>query len=106
VVDAAPERPDRGALAIYLLRVSPTEIDPREPFEAEFKIVNARPVSIELPVSPHLSDLQPSDESLDFHYFSLTLFARIQPEASVVPEWRPSSPQQRSRRCVELQRPA
>ena len=81
VVDAAPERPDRGALAIYLLRVSPTEIDPREPFEAEFKIVNARPVSIELPVSPHLSDLQPSDESLDFHYFSLTLFARMQPEA-------------------------
>jgi hypothetical protein len=81
VVDAAPEKPDRGALAVYLLRVSPTEIDPREPFEAEFKIVNAGPVGIELPVSPHLSDLQPSDESLDFHYFSLTLFARIQPEA-------------------------
>ena len=80
MVDAAPERPDRGALAIYLLRVSPTEIDPREPFEAGFKIVNAGPVSIELPVSPHLSDLQPSDESLDFHYFSLTLFARMQPE--------------------------
>jgi hypothetical protein len=31
---------------------------------------------MELPVSPHLSDLQPSDVSLAFNYFSLALVVR------------------------------
>jgi hypothetical protein len=80
VVDGAPDKRDPRALGVYLLRVTPTDIDPREPFEAEFKVVNTGQVGIELPVSPHLSDLQPNDESLHFHYFSLILFVRIEPE--------------------------
>src|SRR5258708_25633759 len=80
VVDGAPDRRDPRALGVYLLHVTPTDINPLEPFEAEFKVLNTGQVSLELPVSPHLSDLQPSDESLDFHYLSLSLVVRGEPD--------------------------
>lgn len=73
VGDGAPDRRDPHALGIYLVRVTPTEIDPAEPFEAEFRVLNTGLASMELPVSPHLSDLQPSDESATFSYLSLAL---------------------------------
>jgi hypothetical protein len=82
VVDAAPDRPDGRALAVYLLRVSPTEVGSLRPYEAEFKILNRGQVAIELPVSPHLSDLQPGDETADFGYFSLMLGTHIEPETN------------------------
>jgi hypothetical protein len=78
--DGAPDHRDPHALGIYLQRVTPTDITPPEPFQVEFKILNTGTASIELPVSPHLSDLQPSDESLTFHYFSLALSVRAEPE--------------------------
>ena len=53
---------------------------PLEPFEAEFKVLNTGQVSLEMPVSPHLSDLQPSDESLDFRYLTLSLVVLGEPE--------------------------
>jgi hypothetical protein len=81
VVDGAPDQRDPRALGVYLLRVHPTDIDPLQPFEAEFKVLNTGKVAIELPVSPHLADLQPSDESVEFQYFSLTLATRIEPDA-------------------------
>src|ERR1700674_88103 len=71
--DGAPDRRDPHALGVYLLRVTPTDIDPAEPFEAEFQVFNTGLDSMELPVSPHLSDLQPSDESATFSYLSLAL---------------------------------
>jgi hypothetical protein len=58
---------------IYLLRVAPTDINPAEPFQVEFKILNTGTAPIEIPVSPHLSDLQPNDESKAFSYFSVAL---------------------------------
>jgi hypothetical protein len=76
VGDGAADRRDPHALAIYLLRVTPTEINPAEPFQVEFKVLNSGTASIELPVSPHLSDLQPTDETVDFDYFSLGLVVR------------------------------
>lgn len=76
VADGAPDRRDPHALGIYLLQVSPTDINPAEPFQVEFKILNTGTASIELPVSPHLSDLQPNDESVAFSYFSLALVVR------------------------------
>jgi hypothetical protein len=79
VVDAPPEKPGR-ALGVYLLRVTPSDINPLEMFEAEFKVLNTGQVSLELPVSKDLSDLQPNDESADFHYFELSLVVFIQPE--------------------------
>jgi len=72
----APDQRDPHALGVYLLRVTPTEIRPTEPFEAEFKVTNTGRVPIEVPVYPHLSDLQPSDESVAFSYFSLALVVR------------------------------
>src|SRR5260370_19459856 len=78
--DGAPDQRDPRALGVYLLRVTPSNINPLEPFEAEFKVLNTGQVPLELPVSPHLSDLQPSDESFDFHYFSLSLVVREEPE--------------------------
>ena len=63
----------RTLWVVYLLRVTPTDIDPREPFEAEFRVQNTGFASIEVPVSPHLSDLQPDDESVPFSYLSIAL---------------------------------
>lgn len=74
--DGAPDRRDPHALGIYLMRVTPTDINAAEPFQVEFKILNTGTAPIELPISPHLSDLQPSDESLTFNYFSLALAVR------------------------------
>src|SRR5579859_4883031 len=76
VADGAPDRRDPHALGIYLLRVTPTDINPAEPFQVEFKILNTGTAPIEIPVSPHLSDLQPNDESMSFSYFSIALVVR------------------------------
>jgi len=73
VEDSAPDQRDPHALAVYLVRVEPTEIDTSKPFQAEFKILNSGRASIEVPVYSHLSDLQPSDESVPFSYFSIAL---------------------------------
>ena len=77
VGDGAPDPRDPRGLGIFVLRVSPTDIDPLEPFEVEFRVLNTGRVKIDLPVSPHLSDLQPDDASLSFSYFSLTLVTLI-----------------------------
>jgi len=80
LIEGVLDRPDGRAIAVYLLHVTPTEIDPLQPFETEFKVLNTGQVAIELPVSPHLSDLQPNDETADFNYFSLMLGTGIGPE--------------------------
>jgi hypothetical protein len=76
VGDGGADRRDPHALAIYLVRVTPTDINLAEPFQVEFKILNSGTAPIELPVSPNLSDLQPSDETVAFDYFSLALVVR------------------------------
>jgi hypothetical protein len=48
-----------------------------DPFDAEFRIINTGLVPIDLPVSPHLSDLQPADEWQTFQYLSLALEVRL-----------------------------
>jgi hypothetical protein len=73
VADGAPDQRDPRALGIYLLSVNPTDIDPAQPFEVEFQVRNTGTVALDIPVSPHLSDLQPADESLSFKYLSLAL---------------------------------
>ena len=78
--DGAPNQRDPRALGIYLMRVTPTDINAAEPFQVEFKILNTGTAPIELPVSPHLSDLQPSDESVAFNYSSLALVVRGEAE--------------------------
>lgn len=80
VGDGALDRRDPHALGVYLLRVTPTDIDPARPSEAEFRILNTGLAPIELPVSPHLSDLQPSDESATFSYLSLALVVHAEGE--------------------------
>jgi hypothetical protein len=86
VGDGASDQRDPDALGIYLLRVTPTDINPAEPFQVEFRVLNTGTAPIELPVSPHLSDLQPSDESVAFTYFSLALAVRgeAEPEGPAV----------------------
>ena len=73
VVDGAPDTRDPRALGIYLLRITPTEIDPANAFEVEFQVRNTGTIVLDIPVSPHLSDLQPIDESAEFSYASLAL---------------------------------
>jgi hypothetical protein len=78
VADGAPDRRDPHALGVQLLDVSPAAINPSEPFEVEFKVANTGLANIELPVSAHLSDLQPADESVPFTYFSITLVVSVE----------------------------
>src|SRR5260370_1729717 len=66
--DGAPNQRDPRALGIYLMRVTPTDINAAEPFRVEIKILNTRAAPLYLPVSPHLFDLQPCDESLALNY--------------------------------------
>src|SRR5262249_3975802 len=80
VADGAPDVQDPHALGVYLVRIVPTDINPSEPIEAEFKVLNTGRAPIEIPVWPHLSDLQPSDESLTFTYLSLGLGIRVSVE--------------------------
>ena len=75
--DGAPDIRDPHALGIYLTHRTATQIDPSQPFQAEFKVVNTGKAPIEVPVSPDLSDLQPADDSVPFHYVSMTLVISI-----------------------------
>jgi hypothetical protein len=77
VGDGAPDVRNPQALGVYL-RVALADLDSEEPFEAEFKLVNTGRAPIQVPVSPHLSDLQPSNESLAFNYLSLALVVSVE----------------------------
>jgi hypothetical protein len=59
-----------------LENVFPTEIDPAQPFEVEFKVLNSGRVPMSIPVSAHLSDLQRNDSDR-FEYLSITLNVRV-----------------------------
>src|SRR5262249_32454511 len=76
VGDGAPDARDPRALGIVLDRVTPTDIS-LDAVEAEFRVVNTGLVPIDIPVSPHLSDLQPPDEWAPFSYCSLALLVRL-----------------------------
>jgi hypothetical protein len=80
VADGAPDITDPHALGVYLVRVIPTDINPSEPLEAEFQVLNTGLAPIEIPIWPHLSDLQPSDESVTSSYLNLRLFVRVSSE--------------------------
>lgn len=76
VSEGAPDIRDPHALGIYFLSPFPAEISAVEQFEVEFKVLNTGLAPIELPVAPHLSDLQESDVS-PFTYTSLALVVRV-----------------------------
>ena len=72
-----PDIRDPHALGVYLTHRTATRIDPAQPFQVEFKVVNTGRAPIEVPVSPDLSDLQPADDSIIFHYLSITLAVSV-----------------------------
>jgi hypothetical protein len=76
VSDGAPDTRDPRALGVYLENVYSNEINPTQPFEVEFKLLNTGRVPMSIPVSPHLSDLQRND-SEPFEYFSIALDVRV-----------------------------
>lgn len=82
ISDGAPDIRDPHALGVYLLSVSPTDLRSDDPFDAEFKVLNTGRASVELPISPHLSDLQPEDAAAAFSYFSLALAVRLEDEST------------------------
>lgn len=77
VVDGAPDSRDPRELTVQILSVVPERIDAAQPIEVEFRVLNSGRMPIELPVSPHLSDLQPRDESQSFSYMSLALAVNV-----------------------------
>jgi hypothetical protein len=76
VADGAPDPRDPRALGVALDRVTPTDIT-LDTFEAEFRLLNTGLAPINVPVWPHLSDLQPFLESQPFSYLSLALEVRL-----------------------------
>lgn len=75
--DGAPDIRDPHALGVYLTHRTTTQIDPSHPFQVEFKVVNTGKAPLAVPVSPDLSDLQPPDDSVAFHYLSMTLVVSV-----------------------------
>lgn len=73
VGDCGPDIRDPRSLTVYVQSVITSNEDSTRPFEIEFKILNTGTVPLLLPLSPHLSDLQPEDSSARFTYFSLAL---------------------------------
>lgn len=65
-------RIEAKSLRVVLNRVTPNQIT-LDPFKAEFRILNTGNEPIEVPVSPHLSDLQPPGPLREFDYMSLAL---------------------------------
>jgi len=76
VADGGPDSRDPRALAVALDSVVPTDLT-LDPFDAEFRIMNTGLVALDLPVSPHLSDLQPPDNWQTFQYLSLALVIQL-----------------------------
>jgi len=72
VGDGEPDPRDPRALGVALDRVTPTDIT-LDAFESEFRLLNTGLAPINVPVWPHLSDLQPSSESQPFSYLSIAL---------------------------------
>lgn len=77
VGDCAPDIRDPHAAAVYLDGINEQRINPARPFVAEFRLVNTGRLPISIPVSPHLSDLQPADPSVPFTYLDLGLIVRV-----------------------------
>lgn len=71
--DCAPDIRDPRSAVVYLDGVNGEEIVPSAPFEAEFRFVNTGRLSINVPLSPDRTDLQPADPSIPFTYLSLAL---------------------------------
>jgi len=65
-----------SALRVSVDHVTPTEIT-LDLFETDFRVFNAGTMPIDVPVSPHLSDLQPPGELRAFPYLSLALVVRV-----------------------------
>lgn len=73
IADCGLDARDPRSLTVTVQNVIVRNVDPKRPFEIEFKVLNTGLVPLRLPVSPHLSDLQPEDASAVFTYTSLAL---------------------------------
>jgi hypothetical protein len=71
--DGAPDSRDPRALRISITALDSVVYSNGDTLEVEFKVENAGTVPLELPVSPHVADLQPADEKQTFSYESLSL---------------------------------
>jgi len=77
VADGARDRRDPHALGVSLDHVSTKNVT-LDAFDAEFRILNTGLAPIEVPIFPHLSDLQPPDETKAFNYLSLALIVELE----------------------------
>lgn len=71
--DCGLDARDPRSLSVNLVSAVARSGDPKRPFEVVFKVLNTGSVSLQLPVYPHLSDLQPDDASKEFSYSALSL---------------------------------
>jgi hypothetical protein len=72
------------SLTVSIESVLPSNADPLKPIEVQFRVLNTGQVPLELPVSPHLADLQPQDASLAFTYKSLALSIAPEEDRSAI----------------------
>jgi hypothetical protein len=73
VADCGVDARDPRSLTVSIQSVIVRDNDPKRPFQVVFKVLNTGAVPLQLPIGPHLSDLQPEDASATFKYLSLAL---------------------------------
>lgn len=73
VSDGAEDWRDPRALRASITWLNSIAYSRTDQLEIEFKIENVGSVSLTIPVSPHLADLQPTDANQKFEYHSLSL---------------------------------
>ena len=73
VSDCAADIRDPRSLTVSLVNATARNDAPKRRFQVVFKVLNTGRAPIQVPVSPHLSDLQPNDPSKQFSYLSLAL---------------------------------
>jgi hypothetical protein len=71
VSDGAPDHRDPRALEVSLASIGKDSYRLGELMLYEIVLKNVGSVSVEIPVHPHLSDLQPNDASVSFDYLQL-----------------------------------
>jgi hypothetical protein len=65
--DCASDIRDPHGVTVHLDGLDGQKINPARPFAVEFRFINSGRLPISIPVSPHLSDLQPTDPLDSIH---------------------------------------
>jgi hypothetical protein len=85
ICDTQQARTARKAVRVSVESLTPTDIDPREQISVVFRVENCGQVSVILPVSPRITDLQPENDS--DHYNAMLPLGAGTPGGAIYTGW-------------------